>query len=46
MGVYFLTGGNMPENDHTPDDTEQAPVPTIMVVANDLKILKLLEMAL
>ena len=36
----------MAENDHTPGHTEQAALPTIMVIANDLKLLKLLGMAL
>jgi response regulator RpfG family c-di-GMP phosphodiesterase len=36
----------MAGNDDTPGQTEQAALPTIMVMANDLKLLKLLGMAL
>jgi response regulator RpfG family c-di-GMP phosphodiesterase len=36
----------MSESGHTSGQTEQAALPTIMVVTNDLKLLKLLDMAL
>ncbi len=36
----------MAGNEHSSRQTEQASIPTVMVVANDLKLLKLLDMAL
>jgi len=36
----------MADNEHIPFRTDQSTLPTILVVASDLKLLKLLEMAL